>query len=1030
MIRPGTARSHHDPQGSRPLANVFLLFFVCLDFPHNKMHFYHTKPNIIVFGIVAFVLAVCLNAESQYETHLETNKLQLLKKDRWLKDLLSRTKRSSSSSSSNIIPDTQLLKSLYSSSMKKPRPCPSQCNCYEAISCNELIAKCVECEHWSDIHFNQINQMQVASFRHFHLAPNKTTHIIIYKLMESALGAQTFQDLVVPTGAQLEITFQYNSVVKFNRHVLQGARLNANSTLIFNFPYTTQVVFAANSFDGVYMKDANSRLIIRIINSFSVRFLNDLLPPSFYYFKTSPGTTTSKSVNNNWSINTGQLIFDIKSTQLVKFEENALSDMQVTAGGRVYFDFELIEKLMLQRNAFGRMRVSPDAQLTIYAKHLTFVDFRAFSFADMEVRNGARVHIYLEDLMHSLCVQRDVFHGMRLVEQAHFNLSIINSKNVMLMHDTFSSLSVEGSLARLYVGVYNGQSYQLSLHAHNYYREFLRERLAYKSLAAGIEEPGMFQINSEYLYNPLEMDQFIKHKSLHETASLNKQLGLETFFLTHKQAHTRVYNLSIEQNCFSNVRFSGDTTTAANESPGNIWIVADNLNTLLVDDLVFNHTNRPHTPSNLNLLLNVESLALSSRSLNNVNFVQIEFLKPPAVFKFGLQDDQVVSKRIRIVGLGLNEAGLQSESLNEQDVELAKPVLDDYCHLAFAVSNTKISLNNRVEGKQEVCSCETVYLQLNQLETSGEEVFECSLRDANFVTDCRQALRRTCQLEAVDLLKDYVKYWESCISEVEPHVAEVGNYADGMFSASHQDSAFFEQNDSMSASSSVPPGAVIGNMGKLVGVVIFCCLAGIILFMVIINIIQYKFRNDLLDDLDYASSQQFTNTNSNGSGQDSAKFSSNNHRRECYDIRESHASELQLSSEARCWKKTFSVSSLKRTLSSSSLKHAAKRDKNNKVISATEIVAVKSDYYDDDDESSESLSPPNENDKFFDDEEDENHDYGYEDEDDEYEERSIRKDNAPNRNVKGIRDMEANDSGNPSEVSPINSNRISPTLVY
>jgi hypothetical protein len=100
---------------------------------------------------------------------------------------------------------------------------------------------CAECLHWRHINFNQIGELRPSAFRHFAFAPNTTTNLVIYKLVNSSVAAGAFGGLRVPGHAHLEITFQYNSQVRLERGALDGLRLERNSTLVFNFPYTTQV---------------------------------------------------------------------------------------------------------------------------------------------------------------------------------------------------------------------------------------------------------------------------------------------------------------------------------------------------------------------------------------------------------------------------------------------------------------------------------------------------------------------------------------------------------------------------------------------------------------------------------------------------------------------------------------------------------------------------------------------------------------------------------------------------------------------
>lgn len=249
------------------------------------------------------------------------------------------------------------------------------------------------------------------------------------------------------------------------------------------------------------MLSNSSRLIIRILKSFSVRFLSDFN----YYLKSSyfqqhqqqanannnnnnKIKTTSNNSNNksplavyldqqhqqsswskSWSIERGTLIIDIKSTHLVKFEEFSLASMELKSGARFYLDLELVEKLMFHRYSFADFEFFGPSRAVLFAKQITFIDFRAFSFAGLVLHEAAQLEVYLEELTSSLCLQRNVFSNMRVHRAASFNFSVISSKNVQLMHDSFSNLTFDGANSRVHIGVYNMPSYLLLFHNQNYY---------------------------------------------------------------------------------------------------------------------------------------------------------------------------------------------------------------------------------------------------------------------------------------------------------------------------------------------------------------------------------------------------------------------------------------------------------------------------------------------------------------------------------------------------------------------------------
>ncbi len=137
----------------------------------------------------------------------------------------------------------------------------------------------------------------------------------------------------------------------------------------------------AGCFDGVLMGDRSSRLIVRVLKSFSVRFVSDWAAQAYAAYRLRvaemavarnltvgevhasrlvPGPSGAESGGEggrSWVLSTGQLVFDIKSTHLVKFEEYAFADMRVEAGARFYLDMDLIEKLMVKRYAFLNMNI-------------------------------------------------------------------------------------------------------------------------------------------------------------------------------------------------------------------------------------------------------------------------------------------------------------------------------------------------------------------------------------------------------------------------------------------------------------------------------------------------------------------------------------------------------------------------------------------------------------------------------------------------------------------------------------------------
>jgi hypothetical protein len=200
------------------------------------------------------------------------------------------------------------------------------------------------------------------------------------------------------------------------------------------------------------------------------------------YLRQYPQIDGSKTDSaSKWTLATGQLIVDIKSTHLVKFDEDAWSHAHLADAARLFVDIELVEKLVIHARALANISLSQSSRFYLYAKHVNLLDVRALALADMRVGHESRVSLYVEELTASWCVQRDVFARMLLEGAgASFNLSVINSKSVQLMRDAFSAVRVEHADARLFVGVFTMPSWLL-LHADGgqYYEKFVRERVDY-----------------------------------------------------------------------------------------------------------------------------------------------------------------------------------------------------------------------------------------------------------------------------------------------------------------------------------------------------------------------------------------------------------------------------------------------------------------------------------------------------------------------------------------------------------------------
>jgi hypothetical protein len=125
------------------------------------------------------------------------------------------------------------------------------------------------------------------------------------------------------------------------------------------------------------------------------------------------------------------------------------------------------------------------SKVTVYGHHLTFLDFRAHSFARITLAREAHMQLYLVSLAHSLCLPRHAFASLTLHAHAHFNLTTINGKSATLLRDSFANLTLHAPTARLHIGLYIGL-------ANTAYREFLRERHAYKNCGRQAHYAHMF----------------------------------------------------------------------------------------------------------------------------------------------------------------------------------------------------------------------------------------------------------------------------------------------------------------------------------------------------------------------------------------------------------------------------------------------------------------------------------------------------------------------------------------------------------
>ncbi|CAF1097052.1 unnamed protein product, partial [Brachionus calyciflorus] len=306
------------------------------------------------------------------------------------------------------------------------RQCPRTCSCnFDTISCPELILSCSECALWPRIEFNQITYLSPNSFENFHFLPNHNYRIIIYKLLNSSIGKDSFNKFTLGQNINVQITFQYNSLIKFEPYSLNGLELASNSTLIFDFPYTTQVIIALECLNGISLN--NSELIFKIFKAFSVVLT---------------GSKQLNLINSN-------IYFDIKSTHLVKIDFFSISMIQES---QVTLDLESVEKVLVQKNSFLNTQINSKSNLIIFFKQINFLDIKSESFKHIDLINS-KIQIYLIELTSSLCLQPHTFSNFKLNNNSSFNLSVIYSKNVQFMSECITNVTSYDS--DIFLGVYD-----------------------------------------------------------------------------------------------------------------------------------------------------------------------------------------------------------------------------------------------------------------------------------------------------------------------------------------------------------------------------------------------------------------------------------------------------------------------------------------------------------------------------------------------------------------------------------------------
>lgn len=250
------------------------------------------------------------------------------------------------------------------------------------------------------------------------------------------------------------------------------------------------------------------------------------------------------------------------------------------------------------------------------------------------------------------------------------------------------------------------------------------------------------------------------------------------------------------------------------------------------------------------------------------------------------------------------------KSSNTLTTQIATKI-DGVCNLSsLPQSDTRIILVLKHDQPKQQCSCNMIHLLSNQLANSNDRSallnqLSCQMPSDRelFISSCMRKLHSRCiagnnETDRRVFLRGFVRFWEYCINEVDPPMiryvkSETGDLLpqnDGFFSQSSSaswpfyddvqpssssfddDQIFpFSEFDSSSNGRSAldqqkwsnadggeaasgdgyDNSASSNGLFKIVGIAIVCIVLAIVLFMITVNIIQYKFRDDLYDDYEF-----------------------------------------------------------------------------------------------------------------------------------------------------------------------------------
>ena len=786
------------------------------------------------------------------------------------------------------------------------RPCPVNCSCnYDTIYCNDLIETCPECIYWSQIDFNRVTKLNYEAFKHYSFAKNRITNIFIYNLLNDTISENSFKSFHVPANAHIEVTFHYNSLIKFNEYSLNGIHLDTNSTLVFNFPFTTQVLFYRNCFHGIFMKSSNSKFIIRILKSFYVRFASDF---SFQQLSSTSNSSTlnlsrreikTNLANEAWDFSNGQLVLDIKSTRLIKIEKEFFSNINLSNHTKIYLDFELIEKLVFNEYSFSNLNLSNKSQLILYMKQINYVSFKDNLFSNINLYKKSALRIYLNELANSVCLSTNFFSNITLNDEfTYLNFTITNSKNIVLTQKSFNSINSLSENSKLVFNIYNLPS----LIFRKFNELVNKERSSYLLPIYEHLKPldiyfNTFDSNNNDKDNDKENENIIDIDEVHDDEN-NK------FYLISKQNY--LYNLSIESDAFYNVK-----------DKSIVLFFVDNINTVLLDSSISGNFKETNNQISFKFFLNIKNFISQKNSFSSSNNVYLKFFKEPKLIKVDYDSLRFNVFKIDRAVLK-DDNGSITKSKRNQKVAMVQHLVNSSTRILCDHTEWKSKTITTIDKSLKVCSCETFNSVTRE---SKSPLFPCVLVDDDFMSSCqlkfdlfcyntliinlndtkRLIVKNAVNIEA-DYNQNFIKFWKICsslqnLNEVNKPASEkfdmASVYSNYFFYSLFENDTYNDNLASSLLNISVEAEKETNglNIGKIVGIVIVSLIVGIIVFMLIINLIQYKIRSDQFDDC-------------NGN-----------------DIIEPWS-----------WKRTFSVQSLKRSLSLTSLRRISKKDGTNKNI--------------------------------------------------------------------------------------------------